>query len=176
MVIMPWQHGAATRGEVPILGYDLGSDHPATLPYFDSKRSPIKPSRTFRPPWISPPLPQVGRAPLPPIRCILSRQNRLPPSSSPPQPQSLRPHVEFLVDTYAAAAARLVFGFFGSCEFENSHAFTALFHDGVERTTDAFVRHAGSAAWLQVVDADVPWRSCISCLRAAEGYRVRYLC
>ncbi|KAG6487869.1 tetratricopeptide repeat protein 27 homolog isoform X1 [Zingiber officinale] len=97
------------------------------------------------------------------LRCTLSQPNCPPPPSSPPQPHALRPHVESLVDAIeqgrfadalSSDATRLVFDFSESWEFENSHNCAARFYGEVERAADAFLSDAGSAAWLQVLDAE----------------------
>lgn len=98
------------------------------------------------------------------LRCTFSEE---PPRSHPPccslPPHSLSSHVEALVDAiesgrYADAlssdAARLVFPFSDSWEFEDSTACASRFYDEVERAAGSFLRDAGPAAWLEVLDAD----------------------
>ncbi|URD90280.1 TPR [Musa troglodytarum] len=104
------------------------------------------------------------------IRCTLSRElpffppaSPTPPPSSLSSPQSFRPHVEAVVDSIergrymdalSSDASRLVFGFSESWEFQDSAACAARFYEKVERSVQAFLLDAGSAAWLQVLDAD----------------------
>ncbi|CAL9036966.1 unnamed protein product, partial [Musa banksii] len=104
------------------------------------------------------------------IRCTLYRElpffppaSPTPPSSSLSSRQSFRPLVEAVVDSIergrymdalSSDASRLVFGFSESWEFQDSAACAARFYEEVELSVEAFLRDVGSAAWLQVLDAD----------------------
>ncbi|WOL10567.1 tetratricopeptide repeat protein [Canna indica] len=95
------------------------------------------------------------------LRCTFSQEPNPSPLSSPSSPHSLRPLVEALVgfiergqfaEALASDAARLVFGFAESWEFQNSPECAVRFYDEVERAVEAFIGDAVSAAWLQVLD------------------------
>ncbi|RWW15741.1 hypothetical protein BHE74_00004273 [Ensete ventricosum] len=104
------------------------------------------------------------------IRSTLARElpffppaSPTPPPSSLSSPRSFRSLVEDVVDSIergrymdalSSDASRLVFGFSESWEFQDSAAYAARFYEEVERSVEAFLRDAGSAACLQVLDAD----------------------
>ncbi|KAH0460327.1 hypothetical protein IEQ34_010990 [Dendrobium chrysotoxum] len=100
------------------------------------------------------------------LRCTISGDLPLPSCSPYPNPENTLDPLTYDVlgaierGDYAAAlssdAARLVFSFANSWEFDDSSASAALFYSQVERSIDAFLCDGASEEpWVRVLDARV---------------------